>query len=172
LAQQFAGDFAGHAITLLSTIGNLRNIINDSLYLRREPSGEEDLYSKVQSSPSEDLGYTVAAKISKHLNNLLTSLSFGEPVPPQYGVDWNTLYGFSSPMPGAMHGSGESVDVILRILKETFNEARPASYQMKDHATSSSSREALDVLNLAIEVCPRQYAIIFNKLKLTVMIDR
>lgn len=164
MAQQFAGDFAGHAITLLSTIGNLRNIINDSLYLRREPSSEEDLYSKVQSSPSEDLGYTVAAKISKHLNNLLTSLSFGEPVPPQYGVDWNTLYGFS--------GSGESVDVILRIFQETFHEARPATYQMKDHATSSSSREALDVLNLAIDVYPRQYSIIFNKSKLTAMIDR
>ena len=130
------------------------------------------MYAKVQSSPSEDLGFTVAAKISKHLNNLLTSLSFGEPVQPQYGVDWNTLYSFSSPRPGATHGSGESIDVILRILKETSNEARPASYQMKDHATSSSSREALGILNLGIEVCPRQYSIIFNKSKLTVMIDR
>jgi hypothetical protein len=172
LAQQFAGDFAGHAITLLSTIGNLRNIISDSLYLPREPAGEENLYSKVQSSPSEDLGYTVAAKISKHLGNLLASLSFGEPVPPQYGVDWNTLYGFSSPMPSAIHGSGESIDVILGIFQETFNEARPSSYKMKDHVTSSSSREALDILNIAIEVCPRQYSNISDKFKLTVMIDR
>jgi hypothetical protein len=103
---------------------------------------------------------------------LLANLSFGEPAPPQYGVDWNTLYGFSSSAPGAMRGSGESIDVISAIFQQTLNEARPSSYQMKDHATSSSSREALEILNLAIEVRLRQYLNISDKFKLTVMIDR
>ena len=160
MLQQLVGDFAGHAVGLVAQVGNLKSVLSDTL-LRREPNGEENLYSKVQSSPMDDLGYTVAVKVSKRVEYMCASLNYGEPVAPHYGVDWNTLYGVSS-----SRSSGESIDVILQILQE----ARPPTYQMKDHATSSPSREALSILSGAIEVHPiNQISVISHETTLMVM---
>ena len=100
-------------------------------------------------NPHDDYGYRVSRKISKQLHSLNAQLSRGELRPPDYGVDWNSLHGFSSP--GLGNSSDASIDRALGV----FRQAREQAPAMLGQPESKSSSEATEILETVIEVsCP------------------
>jgi hypothetical protein len=136
---------------MLSQVGGLKSIITANLYVPQERDSGERGYSDMLPNPNDDYGFTIAVKISKYLRGLKASLWYGEFVAPDYGVDWNTLYGFFRPMAGAYQAPGGSIDIALLVFKEARSRTGP--FGMKENANNRSSREALDILDNAIQVC-------------------
>ena len=100
-------------------------------------------------NPHDDYGFRVSKQISRQLHSLNKKLHHGDFEPPEYGIDWNSLYAFNSSrrLGGPPEGS---IDVVLGLFRQARSQA-PARLGQQ----SASSEEATDILEMIIDArCP------------------
>ena len=100
-------------------------------------------------NPHDDYGFRVSKQISRQLHSLNKKLHHGGFEPPEYGVEWNSLYAFNS---SKRHGGSPegSIDVALGLFRQAMSQA-PARLGQQ----SASSEEATDILEMIIDAgCP------------------
>ena len=96
-------------------------------------------------NPHDDYGFRVSKQISRQLYSLNKNLHYGDFEPPEYGVDWNSLYAF--PSSRRQGGSPEgSIDVALGLFRQARSQA-PARLGQQ----SASTEEATDILEMIID---------------------
>ena len=116
----------------------------------REDHQEPDasgILNQMVPNPHDDYGYRVSQKISKQLHSLKNQLNRGELKPPDYGVDWNSLDGFSS-----SPRLGDSPDASIDRALGVFRQAREQAPARLGQSESKSSKEATEILDIVIEV--------------------
>ena len=116
------------------------------------------ILNHVMPNPHDDYGYRVSQKISKQLHSLKNQLNRGELKPPDYGVDWNSLDGFSS-SPRLGDSPDASIDRALGVFRQSREQA-PARLGQSE---STSSKEATQILDIVIDVSYPN-ALLSNKL--------
>ena len=99
------------------------------------------------ANPHEDYGFRISKQISGQLQSLRGQLYRGEFLPPDYGVHWNSLYGFSSSM-----RLGDSSDLSIDVALGLFRQARSQAPAPLGQPESASSREAIEILDMVIGV--------------------
>ena len=115
--------------------------------------GDEGASAAIQSGPKianphDDYGFHVSKQISRQLHKLNDKLHCGGSEPPDYGVDWNSLYAFNTSTRFGRPPEG-SVDVALGL----FRQARSQAPVKLGQPESASSEEAIDILEMIIEAC-------------------
>ena len=107
-------------------------------------------------NPHDDYGFRVSKQISRQLHSLNRKLHHGDFEPPEYGIDWNSLYAFNS----SRHLGGPpegSIDVALGL----FRQARSQAPVRLGQQESASSEEATDILEMIIDArCPTHLFIV------------
>ena len=103
-------------------------------------------------NPHDDYGFRVSEQISRQLHSLNKLLHHGDFEPPEYGIDWNSLYAFNSSrrLGGPPEGS---IDVALGLFRQARSQAPVRLGQQ-----SASSEEATDILEMIIDArCPPHF---------------
>ena len=109
-------------------------------------------------NPHDDYGFRVSKQISRQLHSLNKNLHHGDFEPPEYGVDWNSLYAFN---PSRRRGGPPegSIDVALGLFRQAWSQA-PARLGQQ----SASTEEATDILEMIIDARrpPQLFVILIN----------
>ena len=96
-------------------------------------------------NPHDDYGFRVSKQISRELHSLNKNLHCGDCEPPEYGVDWNSLYAFHSSQRRGGPPEG-SIDVALGLFRQARSQAPARLGEL-----SASTEEATDILEMIID---------------------
>lgn len=99
-------------------------------------------------NPHDDYGFRVSKQVSRQLHNLYEKLHYGDFKPPEYGIDWHSLYAFNSSARSRGPPEG-SIDVALGLFRQARSQAPVDLVQQE----SASSKEATDILDMIIDAC-------------------
>lgn len=100
-------------------------------FCAKKLSGEEKQVPSASKEVEEDLGFRISDKLSRYLGKIHRCLNYGEMKEPNYGVDWNTLYGFSGSARKDSRNSGALIESLHRRCQELksqvsgFSEKQP-----------------------------------------------
>ncbi len=141
-----AQDAAGRAINFFPNLLSMTRVAGPwALFGNIAQPGEDSQESCRQETPKdrvldlyEDYGLRASKQISWQLQNLKSQLYHGDFTPPDYGVDWKTLY----------RDSKSSIDTALGI----FGQARSQLAARLGQSETVSSKEAMEILEMIIQV--------------------
>ncbi|WEW56311.1 hypothetical protein PRK78_001754 [Emydomyces testavorans] len=124
------------------------------------PENENYAPNPIISNPDNDYGLHLAKVIYQALCDLDDCLNKGSTGPPDFGVDFNRLFGFSR-----QHGD-DSSDVLIRtILNKFISHQSEAIYESQSMTPTPNTKKAIDILDQAIQVCQEIYAYYDNILQ-------